>query len=142
MWTRRCQCYKRDMFRRRADQMLDWFGYLWTLARLGIYDRLAGPSPETPTDRAVREHGERLRQAFPQVDFDDPSRHARSDCVRVIPGVTARWRRISRGRLRLFSDISRTQPASLNATPRYRPFDYLTLLVLLVSSSGFEPETY
>jgi hypothetical protein len=29
-------------------------------------------SPESETDRAIREEGERLRKAFPQVDFDDP----------------------------------------------------------------------
>ena len=38
---------------------------------------LAGPPPETETDRAIREQGERLREAFPAVDFDDPNRHAR-----------------------------------------------------------------
>jgi hypothetical protein len=35
----------------------------------------ASPPPESTTDRAIREQGERLREAFPQVDFDDPARH-------------------------------------------------------------------
>jgi hypothetical protein len=48
-----------------------------TLARLSILDRLAGPTPETPTDTAIREQGERLRKAFSNVDFDDPNRHVR-----------------------------------------------------------------
>jgi hypothetical protein len=56
---------------------LDRASYLITLARLSILDRLAEPIAETATDRAIREEGERLRQAFPQVDFDDPERHVR-----------------------------------------------------------------
>jgi hypothetical protein len=42
-----------------------------------VYDWLAGPPQETEIDRAIREQGERLRAAFPRVDFDDPDRHAR-----------------------------------------------------------------
>jgi hypothetical protein len=45
--------------------------YLLTLARLWLLDRLA-PMPETPVDRAIREEGERLRRAFPTIDFDNP----------------------------------------------------------------------
>ena len=46
-----------------------------TLVRLWVVlDLLAGPTPEAPTDRAVREKGERLRAAFPTVDFDHPAR--------------------------------------------------------------------
>jgi hypothetical protein len=56
---------------------LDRAGYLIALARLSTLDRLAGPMPETPTDRAIREEEERLRQAFPQFDFHDPGRHLR-----------------------------------------------------------------
>jgi hypothetical protein len=44
----------------------------FTTARLWLLDRLLGPTPETPADRAIREEGERLRKAFPQIDFDDP----------------------------------------------------------------------
>jgi hypothetical protein len=46
------------MIHRTADlfaKALDRAGYLLTLARLSILDCLAGPSPETPTDRAIRE---------------------------------------------------------------------------------------
>jgi hypothetical protein len=36
--------------------------------------------PETPADRAIREKSERLRKAFPAIDFDSPgSRSSRSD---------------------------------------------------------------
>jgi hypothetical protein len=34
----------------------------------GWFDR----SPETPEDRAIREEGERIRTAFPSIDFDHP----------------------------------------------------------------------
>jgi hypothetical protein len=34
----------------------------------GWFDR----TPETPEDRAIREEGERLRRAFPGIDFDHP----------------------------------------------------------------------
>jgi len=43
-----------------------------TLARLWVLGLVAGPIPETPTDRAVREDVARLRAAFPTVDFDHP----------------------------------------------------------------------
>jgi hypothetical protein len=47
--------------------LLDQPDYLWTQARLTVLDWLA-PLPETPTDRAIREQGERLRKAFPFLD--------------------------------------------------------------------------
>jgi hypothetical protein len=56
---------------------LDRADYLITGTRLGVLDRLAGLPLETRTDRVIREQGERLRQAFPQVDFDDPARRER-----------------------------------------------------------------
>jgi hypothetical protein len=38
---------------------------------------------ETPVDRATREDGERLRKAFPKIDFDNPgSRRSRSSAAR------------------------------------------------------------
>jgi hypothetical protein len=51
--------------------------YLITLARLRILVRLAGRPPETPTDTAIREQGERLQKAFPEVDFHEPRRYVR-----------------------------------------------------------------
>jgi hypothetical protein len=48
------------MFRRLCAKALGRVGYLWTLARLSILDRFAGPPPETPTDHAIREQGVRL----------------------------------------------------------------------------------
>ena len=53
-------------------EWLDRAHYVLTLARLTFLDWLAGPLPETPTDRAIREEGEQLRRAFPTVDFDHP----------------------------------------------------------------------
>lgn len=74
--------------------LLDRAGYPMTLALLHLYDRIAGPVPERPTDRAIREEGarrrkafpwldaatcrhslqrERLRKAFPEVEFHDPA---------------------------------------------------------------------
>ncbi len=52
------------MLRRLCAELLDRAEYLLTLARLTVLDWLA-PMPETPTDRAIREEGERLRKAFP-----------------------------------------------------------------------------
>jgi len=48
--------------------------YCFIQARLRLLDRWLGPFPETQTDRAIQEEGERLRKAFPQIDFDDPRR--------------------------------------------------------------------
>jgi hypothetical protein len=59
------------VLRRLCAKFLDRADYLLTLARLTVLDWLA-PMPETPTDRAIREQGERLRKAFPQTDFDNP----------------------------------------------------------------------
>jgi len=47
--------------------------FLLTLARLRMHDWLTGPAPETPTDRAIREEGERARKAFPKAGLDDPT---------------------------------------------------------------------
>jgi hypothetical protein len=50
----------RHRFRVAWDWLLDQMIAAW----LGILDWLS-PLPETPTDRAIREEGERLRKAFP-----------------------------------------------------------------------------
>jgi hypothetical protein len=49
------------------ERLLDFAIATW----LGVVDRML-PRPETPVDRAIREEGERLRRAFPTVDFDNP----------------------------------------------------------------------
>jgi hypothetical protein len=56
------------MLRRPCAELLDRTDYLLMLARLTALDWLAGPPPETPTDRAIREQGERLCKAFPFLD--------------------------------------------------------------------------
>lgn len=61
------------MFRRLVFAALDSTGHLLMLARLRLHDWIAGPPAEAPLDRTVREEGERLRRAFPQTDFDDPT---------------------------------------------------------------------
>jgi hypothetical protein len=48
---------------------LDHAASLITLARLRVLDWFAGLTPDTPTDQAIRERGERLRAAFPKIDF-------------------------------------------------------------------------
>ncbi len=55
------------MVRRLCFEILDRADYVLTLARLTFLDWLA-PMPETATDRAIREEGERLRKAFPWLD--------------------------------------------------------------------------
>jgi hypothetical protein len=57
---------------RLLRRVVDAVGYHFTHVRLRLLDRILGPLPETHTDRAIREEGERLRKAFPQIDFDDP----------------------------------------------------------------------
>jgi hypothetical protein len=52
---------------RLCAELLDRADYLLTVARLTIFDWLA-PMPEIPTDRAIRQEGERLRRAFPWLD--------------------------------------------------------------------------
>jgi len=53
------------------DRLLDFAIATW----LGLLDRVwVSPLPKTPVDRAIREEGERLRKAFPTIDFDDPGR--------------------------------------------------------------------
>ncbi len=56
------------MLRRLCAQLADRADYVLTLARLTVFDWLAGPPPETPTDKAIRERGERLRAAFSWFD--------------------------------------------------------------------------
>jgi hypothetical protein len=58
--------------------VLECADYLMTAARLTVLDWL-DPPRDTPVDRAVREEGQRLRKAFPNIDFDHPGpRRSRS----------------------------------------------------------------
>lgn len=57
-------CHSAGIFDRLArlfDDLLNRVVHLVTVACLWFLDGLAGPVPETPTDRAIREEGERLR---------------------------------------------------------------------------------
>jgi len=57
-------------------ELVDRLAYASTLARLWIYDRIAGPFPMTDAD-VVRERDiERLQRAFPDVDIDGTGGHA------------------------------------------------------------------
>jgi hypothetical protein len=56
---------------RRLSAVIEHADYLLMVARLSVLDWLALPR-ETPVDRAIREQGERLRNAFPGIDFDNP----------------------------------------------------------------------
>ena len=58
---------------RWLSAVVDGADYLLTRARLSVLDWLS-PLPETPTDRAIREEGERLREAFPWLDERRPRR--------------------------------------------------------------------
>jgi hypothetical protein len=60
------------MFRRWLYAGLDNAAHLLMLVRLRLHDWIAGPPPETPTDHAIREEGEQVRKAFPEIDFVDP----------------------------------------------------------------------
>jgi len=56
------------MLRRLSRTLADWWSFqMGTIA--GWFDR----TPESPADRAIREEGDRLRRAFPDIDFDHPS---------------------------------------------------------------------
>ena len=56
----------------RFRRALTWLTDRPHMIRLTLFDWLH-PPPETPIDRAIREEGERLRRAFPTVNWDDPA---------------------------------------------------------------------
>jgi hypothetical protein len=67
---------------RWLSAVIDRADYVLTSARLWVLDRLHPPE-QTPVDRAIREEGERLRRAFPTIDFDHPGpRSSRSIAAR------------------------------------------------------------
>jgi hypothetical protein len=45
----------------------DWWSF-----QMGTIEGWFHRTPETPEDRAIREEGERIRKAFPSIDFDHP----------------------------------------------------------------------
>jgi len=47
--------------------LADWWSF-----KMGTLECWLVPTPETPEDRAIREEGERIRKAFPWIDFDHP----------------------------------------------------------------------
>jgi hypothetical protein len=63
-----------DRFRCVWNWFLDWCSF-----QMGTVSIWLHPPQETPVDRAIREEGERLRKAFPTIDFDHPgSQRSRS----------------------------------------------------------------
>jgi hypothetical protein len=55
------------LFLRLWRALADWWSFeMGTIE--GWFDR----TPETPEDRAIRLEGERIRRAFPSIDFDHP----------------------------------------------------------------------
>src|ERR1051325_410652 len=63
---------QRGPLRRAIQRLTEAADHWFTGWRLGLLDRFLGPMPETPEDRAIQEEGERLRRAFPQINFDNP----------------------------------------------------------------------
>lgn len=55
-------------FRRFFSRIGDWWSF-----QMGTIEGWFDRSPETPEDRAIRLEGERIRKAFPTIDFDHPS---------------------------------------------------------------------
>lgn len=47
--------------------LADWWSF-----HMGTIEGWLCPTEETPEDRAIREEGERIRKAFPWIDFDHP----------------------------------------------------------------------
>jgi hypothetical protein len=47
--------------------LADWWSF-----QMGTIESWFDRTPETPEDRAIREKGERIRKAFPSIDFGRP----------------------------------------------------------------------
>jgi hypothetical protein len=61
--------------RRLWRALADWWSF-----QMGTIEAWFDRTPETPEDRVIREEGERIRKAFPGIDFDHPGvRKIRSD---------------------------------------------------------------
>jgi hypothetical protein len=57
-----------NRFRRAASAIADCWSF-----QMGTLEIWLFPTPETPEDRAIRLEGERIRKAFPWIDFDHPN---------------------------------------------------------------------
>ena len=55
------------LFLRLWHAFADWWSF-----QMGTIEGWFDRTPETPEDRAIREEGERIRKAFPSIDFDHP----------------------------------------------------------------------
>ena len=56
-----------NRLRRAASALADWWSF-----QMGTLELWLFPIPETLVDRAIREEGERIRKAFPWIDFNHP----------------------------------------------------------------------
>jgi hypothetical protein len=56
-----------DGLRRLGHTAADWWSF-----QIGTLEIWLHPPQETPVDWPIREEGERLRKAFPAIDFDHP----------------------------------------------------------------------
>jgi hypothetical protein len=56
-----------DRFHRLWRAIADWWSF-----QMGTIEGWFDRTPKTLEDRAIREKGERLRKAFPSIDFDHP----------------------------------------------------------------------
>jgi hypothetical protein len=62
-----------ERLRHLGHAILDWCSF-----QMGTVSICLRPPRETAVDRAIREEGERLRKAFPTIDFDNPGVQPRS----------------------------------------------------------------
>jgi hypothetical protein len=68
---RRPICYLLGMNDSRLLRLWNAFADWWSF-QMGTFEIWLDRTPETPEDRAIREEGERTRNAFPSIDFDHP----------------------------------------------------------------------
>jgi hypothetical protein len=64
-------CYRVHMNDSRLHRLRHAFAD-WRSFQMGTIEGWFARTPETPEDRVIREEGERLRKAFPSIDFDHP----------------------------------------------------------------------
>jgi hypothetical protein len=62
--------------RTARDRVRDWWSFEVTSLTIWLF----APPPEREVDRAIRERGERLRRAFPSIDWDEmPARRSKRE---------------------------------------------------------------